>query len=94
MGRATLRPLKVVVYAAVLGLLLASYITPLQEIAANKALISDLRSDLSRLERDNASHRRAVEELETPEGIERAARERYGMVEPGERVYIVPANER
>ncbi|MDP9455990.1 MAG: hypothetical protein CYG60_19500 [Actinobacteria bacterium] len=94
MGRATLRPLKVVVYAAVLGLLLASYITPLQEIAANKALISDLRADLAKLEGESASHRRAAEELETPEGIERAARERYGMVEPGERVYIVPANER
>ena len=94
MGRATLRPLKVVLYAALLGLLLASYVTPLQEIAANKTLISNLRADVAGLEGDNTSRRRAVEELQTPEGIERAARERYGMVEPGEQVYIVPEGER
>ena len=89
-----MRPLKVVLYAALLGLLLATYVTPLQEIAANRTLISDLRADVAELEGDNTSRRRAVEELETPEGIERAARERYGMVEPGEQVYIVPEGER
>ncbi|QIN79390.1 hypothetical protein GBA65_13695 [Rubrobacter marinus] len=94
MGRATLRPLKVVLYAALLGLLLASYVTPLQEISTNRALISDLRADLAELEGDNVARRRAVEELGTPEGIERAARERYGMVEPGEEVYIIPGDER
>ena len=90
MGRATLRPLKVVLYAALLGLLLASYVTPLQEIVSDRALISDLRVDLAELKKDNTSRRRAVAELETPEGIERAARERYGMIEAGEQVYIVP----
>lgn len=94
MGQATLRSLKVALYAALLGLLLASYVPPLQEIRANKALISDLRVDLAELEKDNTSRQRAVEELETPEGIERAARERYGMIEPGEKVYIVPDDER
>ena len=89
-----MRPLKVVLYAALLGLLLASYLTPLQEIAANEALISDLRADLAELEEDNVTRRRAVEELQTPEGIERAARERYGMIESGEQVYIVPDAER
>ena len=93
MGTVT-RPLKVVLYAALLGLLLASYVTPLQEILVNKALISDLQADLVELEKDNASRHRAVEELETPEGVERAARERYGMIEPGEQVYIVPGDER
>ena len=89
-----MRPLKVVLYAALLGLLLASYVTPLQEIVAHKAVISDLRADLADLAETNVSHRRAVEELETPEGIERAARERYGMIEAGEQVYIVPGDER
>ncbi len=93
MGRAILRPLKVVLYAALLGLLLASYVIPLQEISSNKALISDLRADLAELDKDNTSRRRAVEELQTPEGIERAARERYGMIEPGEQVFIVPGDE-
>lgn len=94
MGQATLRSLKVALYAALLGLLLASYVTPLQEILANKVLISDLRVDLAELEKGNTSRQRAVEELETPEGVERAARERYGMIEPGEKVYIVPDDER
>ena len=89
-----MRPLKVVLYAALLGLLLASYVTPLQEIVAHKALISDLRADLAGINETNASRRRAVEELDTPEGIERAARERYGMIEAGEQVYIVPGDER
>ena len=94
MGRATLRPLKVVLYAALLGLLLASYVNPLQEMVSDRALISDLRADLAELQKDNTSRHRAVEELETPEGIERVARERYGMIEPGEQVYIVPDGER
>ena len=42
----------------------------------------------------DTARRRAVEELGTPEGLERAARERYGMVEPGEEVYIIPQEER
>ncbi len=94
MFRATLRLLKVVVYAALLGLLLASYVTPLQEIAANKAYISELRVDIVELHKDNASRQRAVDELQTPEGIERAARERYGMIRAGEQVYIVPDDGR
>ncbi len=93
MVRAILRPLKVALYAALLGLLLASYVTPLQEILAHKILVSELRVDLAELEKDNTSRQRAVEELETPEGIERAARERYGMIEPGEQVYIVSDDE-
>ena len=28
--------------------------------------------------------------LETAAGVERAARERYGMIKPGEKVYIIP----
>lgn len=94
MGRVTLQPLKVVLYAALIGLLLASYVTPLQEIVSNKVVISGLRDDLAELGKDNTSRHRAVEELETPEGIERAARERYGMIEPGEQVFIVPGDGR
>ena len=93
MGRATLRSLKVVLYAALLGLLLASYVAPLQDIVSSRPLIAGLRNDISELEKDNASRRRAVEELHTPEGIERAARERYGMIEPGEQVFLVPGDE-
>ena len=68
------RPLKVVLYAAFIGLLLAA----------------TLQADLEKMEKDNAAKKRLTEELETAAGVERAARERYGMIKPGEKVYIVP----
>ncbi len=84
------RPLKVVLYAAFIGLLLASYVTPLQQILEDKSRITTLQGDLERMETDNAAKKRLTEELETAAGVERAARERYGMIKPGEKVYIVP----
>ena len=83
------RPLKVILYAAFVGLLLASYISPLQQIFEDRDRISALRSDLETLEKENTAKERLTEELQTPEGVERAARERYGMIKPGETVYIV-----
>jgi cell division protein FtsB len=83
------RPLKVVLYAALIGLLLASYITPLQDIVSGRAQVSELDAQVRQLEANNVTQRRVVEELNTPEGVERVARERYGMVRPGERIYIV-----
>ena len=83
------RPLKVVLYAALIGLLLASYVTPLQEIFAGRARVAELGANLRQLEADNAAQERVIEELNTPEGVERVARERYGMVRPDEQVYIV-----
>ena len=84
-----LRPLAVVAYAAFVGLLLASYITPLQDILQAKSDISALEQKMQRAETHNTAQKRLVEELNTPAGIEKAARERYGMVKPGEKVYIV-----
>ncbi len=78
-----------VLYAALIGLLLASYITPLQDIVSGRAQVSELDAQVRQLEANNVTQRRVVEELNTPEGIERVARERYGMVRPGERIYIV-----
>lgn len=83
------RPVKVILYAAVIGLLLASYVSPLQQILEDRDRISALRSDLATLGKENAAKERLTEELQTPEGVERAARERYGMMKPGEKVYIV-----
>ena len=88
------RPLKVILYAAFIGLLLASYVSPLQDIVENRSRIASLRADIEEVERENAAKERAVEELQTPEGVERAARERYGMIKPGEKVYIVPEDSR
>jgi cell division protein FtsB len=85
-----LRPLGVVIYAAFLGLLLASYVPPLQDILHNRAEIPALEQKLQKTQTQNTADERLVEELKTPAGIERAARERYGMIRPGEKVYIIP----
>jgi cell division protein FtsB len=86
----SLRPLKVILYAAFIGLLLASYFSPLQEIVEDRSSVSTLRADLEEVQKENAARERIVEELETSEGVDRAARERYGMIGAGEKVYIVP----
>jgi cell division protein FtsB len=85
-----LRPLVVALYAAFLGLLLASYVPPLQEILHNRAEIPALEQRLQKTRTQNIANERLIQELQTPAGIERAARERYGMVRPGEKVYIIP----
>ena len=86
-----LRPLTVVIYAAFLGLLLASYVTPLQDIIEARAAVSALEQRLQSAQTENTANKRLIEELNTPAGIERAARERYGMILPGEKVYIIPS---
>ena len=85
-----LRPLVVVIYAAFLGLLLASYVPPLQDILHDRTEIPTLEQKLQRGHTQNTANERLIRELKTPAGIERAARERYGMIQPGEKVYIVP----
>ena len=86
-----LRPLVVVIYAAFLGLLLASYVPPLQDILHNRTEIPALEQKLQKSRTQNIANERLIRELQTPAGIERAARERYGMVRPGEKVYIIPS---
>jgi cell division protein FtsB len=85
-----LRPLVVVIYAAFIGLLLASYVPPLQDILQNRAEIPILEQKLQKAKTQNTARERLIKELNTPAGIERAARERYGMILPGEKVYIIP----
>ena len=81
----------VALYAAFLGLLLASYVPPLQDILHNRAEIPALEQRLQKTRTQNIANERLIRELQTPAGIERAARERYGMVRPGEKVYIIPS---
>ena len=85
-----LRPAVVVLYAAFLGILLASYVQPLQDITHDRTGIPILEDKLQKARTQNTARERAIKELQTPAGIERAAREHYGMIRPGEKVYIVP----
>ena len=87
------RTLKVSLYAAFVGMLLASYVAPTQQILEYRAEIPVLEEEISETRAYNAEQRRLVEDLNTPEGVERVARERYGMVRPGEKVYIIAEDE-
>ena len=79
----------VVLYAAFIGLLLASYISPLDAIISGRSNVAALEQRLEEAESHNTELRRLKDDLNTPAGIERAARERYGMIGPGEKAYIV-----
>ena len=68
------RPLKVILYAALVGLLFASYISPLQGIIESKSRIAELETEISALEQENVAKTRLTEELETTEG-DKARRE-------------------
>jgi cell division protein FtsB len=83
------RLLVVVLFAAFVGLLLASYVSPLQEIIESRAKVQTFEKRVHEAEVHNTAQERLIRELNTPAGIERAARERYGMILPGEKVYIV-----
>jgi cell division protein FtsB len=84
------RPLKVVLYAAFIGMLLASYFSPLQQIFERRAEIPVLQEQLSETRDHNRDQKRFIEDLKTPEGVERVARQDYGMIRPGEKVYLIP----
>lgn len=88
--RRNLRPLTVVVYAAFIGLLLASYLAPLQQIVDGRDRVSSLENDIDRTRVENEARSRQADELQDDAGIERAARDRYGMVGEDEEVYVVP----
>ncbi|MDZ4166719.1 MAG: septum formation initiator family protein [Coriobacteriia bacterium] len=51
--------------------------------------VQSLETELTSLEDRNAELRQQVDELKTPEGVERVARESLGMVKPGEQAYVV-----
>ena len=84
------RSLKVVLYAAFLGILLASYVSPLQQIFERRAEIPVLQEQLAETRAHNTEQQRFIDDMNTPEGIERVARQDYGMIRPGEEVYIIP----
>ena len=61
-----LRPLAVVLYAAFLGLLLASYVPPLQDIMHNRAEIPTLEQKLQKARTQNTARERAHRRVAHP----------------------------
>lgn len=85
-----LRIISVVLYAALIGILLAFYISPLKQIVEDRSQIASLKQSIQKTEQKNVQRRLMVHDLNTRAGIERAARARYGMIMPGEKVYVIP----
>ena len=52
----------------------------------------ELTRKVEELERDNRKLKQNLQNLQTPEGIERLARERLGLVKP-EEIVVVPIND-
>jgi cell division protein FtsL len=51
--------------------------------------VRSLETELAELKTRNEDLREQVEQLKTPEGVERVARESLGLVKPGEQAYVV-----
>ncbi|HSQ22077.1 MAG TPA: septum formation initiator family protein, partial [Coriobacteriia bacterium] len=51
--------------------------------------VRSLETELADLKVRNEDLREQVEQLKTPEGVERVARESLGLVKPGEQAYVV-----
>ncbi len=64
-------------------------VTPLRQIAAQNRQVDDVRAELAELEVANRALSERAAALETEEGVERLARERFGFVRPGDRLYSV-----
>lgn len=87
--RRGVHPLAVALYAALIVVLLTSYVSPIRQISTSRNEIPKLEQSLQKVENHNADQTRLAKDLKTPAGIERAARHRYGMIKPGEKVYII-----
>ena len=63
-----------------------TYLVRYNNIAALESRERELKTRIEELERDNRQLKASLETYSTPEGIERLARERLGLVKPEELV--------
>ena len=71
------------------------YLYPLLRMHyAETSEVARLEKELDDLQDRNEQLRHDVERLQTPQGVEEAARESLGYVKPGENAYVVLAPDR
>jgi cell division protein FtsL len=75
-----------VVFCVALSIIYLSRYSSIRALLAREA---DLKVKIEELERENRRLKQALDVLSTPEGIERLARERLGLVKP-EEVVVFP----
>jgi len=62
---------------------------PFRQLIAQQRLVDNTQSKLDALVAENQGLQSQIDEMQTPEELERIAREQYGMVRPGETSYVV-----
>lgn len=73
----------------VIGAAFLTQLIPYRQIIDSNRQVESARSELAALEEENALLQADVVALETPEEIERLAREKLGYARPGETAYVV-----
>jgi len=73
---------------ALVGLLFA-FVYPTRTFLDQRAETNDARTQLSTLQSENARLARESKRLSTDSEIERLARQKYGLVKPGERAFVI-----
>ena len=73
---------------AVLGLLVVG-VFPTKTYLQQRRDTTESEQRLQVLQDQNDAYERRIKELQTPEAIERVAREQYNLVRPGEEAYAV-----
>jgi cell division protein FtsL len=73
---------------ALVGLLFA-FVYPTRTFLDQRAETNDARSQLSVLKSENARLAQESKRLSTDSEIERLARQKYGLVKPGERAFVI-----
>lgn len=71
-----------------------TYLVRYNNIAALEMRERELKTRIEELERDNRQLKASLETYSTPEGIERLARERLGLVKPEELVIYTVNNKK
>lgn len=92
MGRASPRfgvgP-QVVMIVLVLGLVGAMAIQPTRQLLEQRARIEGMAGDLGRIQALNQKLETRIARLQDPDYIEQEARDKVGLVKPGETTYVV-----
>lgn len=87
------RVLWVIVVTAVLFVILALGVFPTRTLLDQRAIRAETEAELSSLDQEVSELSGRVERLQTPEEIERLAREQYFMVREGEEPYVIVSSE-
>jgi cell division protein FtsB len=81
-------PVAAVLLLAGLAVVLAG-VFPFRQLIAQQRLVTNTQEKLDALVAENENLQTQIDAMQSPEELERIAREQYGMVRPGETSYVV-----